>query len=82
MTIELTMLALAPVFGLVQIVSQRAEQKSLNRLSSGGSSRHEPRPPLTPIAGRLERALANFLETSSLFAAAVLVAHGPGGTNG
>jgi uncharacterized MAPEG superfamily protein len=30
----------------------------------------------------LERALANFLETSSLFAAAVLVAHGPGGTNG
>ena len=44
----------------------------------GASSRHEPRPPLTPIAGRLERALANFLETFSLFAAAVLVAHAAG----
>ena len=34
--------------------------------------------PLTPIAGRLERALANFLETFPLFAAAVLIAHAAG----
>jgi uncharacterized MAPEG superfamily protein len=32
-------------------------------------------PALTGIAGRLERALQNFLETFPLFAAAVLMAH-------
>ena len=33
---------------------------------------------MTPIAGRLERALANFLETFPLFAAAILIAHAAG----
>jgi uncharacterized MAPEG superfamily protein len=43
-----------------------------------GGPRDEPRLPLTNLAGRLERALANFLETFPLFAAAVLVAHAAG----
>lgn len=38
-------------------------------------SRDEAVPPLTGIAGRLERALRNFVETFPLFAAAVLIAH-------
>jgi uncharacterized MAPEG superfamily protein len=38
-------------------------------------SRDEAVPPLTGIAGRLERALCNFIETFPLFAAAVLIAH-------
>ncbi len=32
-------------------------------------------PPLTGVAGRLERALRNFLETFPVFVAAVLVVH-------
>ncbi len=75
MTIELTMLALAAALGLVQIVLS-AQSKNLQtgyRWAAG--PRDEPRPPLTAIAGRLERALSNFLETFPLFAAAILIAH-------
>jgi uncharacterized MAPEG superfamily protein len=39
------------------------------------SARDEPLPPLTGVAGRLARALANFLETFPFFAALVLVIH-------
>jgi uncharacterized MAPEG superfamily protein len=39
------------------------------------SSRDEAVPLLTGVAGRLERALQNFVETFPLFAAAVLTAH-------
>ena len=78
MTIELTMLALAAVFGLVQIVLSAQSKNLSTGYRWAGGSRDEPRPPLTPIAGRLERALANFLETFSLFAVAVLVAHAAG----
>jgi MAPEG family protein len=38
-------------------------------------SRDETVPPLTGIAGRLERALRNFVETFPLFAAAIRIAH-------
>jgi uncharacterized MAPEG superfamily protein len=78
MTTELTMLALAVVLGLVQIVlSAQAKALQLGYRWAGGS-RDEPRPSLTSLAGRLERALTNFLETFPLFAAAVLVAHAAG----
>jgi uncharacterized MAPEG superfamily protein len=40
--------------------------------------RDEPRRQLTGIAGRLERALANYLETFPLVAAAVFSAHAAG----
>ncbi len=75
MTIELTMLALAVALGLVQIVLS-AQTKNLQtgyRWAAG--PRDEARPPLSGIAGRLERALSNFLETFPLFAAAILIAH-------
>src|SRR5262245_57523594 len=39
------------------------------------SSRDEAVPALTGVAGRLARALQNFIETFPLFAAAVLIAH-------
>ncbi|MFZ2019481.1 MAG: MAPEG family protein [Methyloceanibacter sp.] len=78
MTIELKMLGFAIVLGLVQIVlSAQSENLSTGYRWAGGA-RDGPRPPLTPIAGRLERALANFLETFPLFAAAVLIAHAAG----
>ena len=71
MTIELTMLALAVVLGLVQIViAAQAKSRQTGLQWTAG--------PLTGIAGRLDRALANFLETFPLFAAAVLIAHAAG----
>jgi uncharacterized MAPEG superfamily protein len=39
------------------------------------SSRDAELPPLTGVAGRLERALRNFLETFSVFVAAVFLVH-------
>jgi uncharacterized MAPEG superfamily protein len=75
MTIELEMLALCVVLGLVQIVLA-AHAASLQRgYMWTASSRDTPMTPLTGVAGRLERALRNYLETFPLFAAAVLIAH-------
>ncbi|HLC08578.1 MAG TPA: MAPEG family protein [Methyloceanibacter sp.] len=75
MSTELTMLALSVALGLVQIIlSAQSKNFQLGYLWAAGP-RDEPRPPLTGLAGRLERALANFLETFPLFVAAVLIAH-------
>jgi uncharacterized MAPEG superfamily protein len=68
MTIELTMLALSAALGLVP-------KARTWRTALVGGPRDEPMPSLTGIAGRLERALANFLETFPLFGAVVLIAH-------
>ncbi len=78
MTVELTMLALAIVLGLVQLVlAAQAKNRQHGYLWAGGP-RDEPRPPLAGVPGRLERAFANFLETFPFFAAAVLIAHAAG----
>jgi uncharacterized MAPEG superfamily protein len=72
---ELRILALSVVLGLVQIVlASHAASLQRGYLWTAGS-RDEAVPPLTGIAGRLERALRNFVETFPLFAAAVLIAH-------
>lgn len=69
------MLALAVVLGVVQIVaaSHAASLQRGYRWTAG--SRDGPSPPLRGVAGRLDRALRNFLETFPLFAAVVLAAH-------
>lgn len=75
MTFELKILALSIVLGLVQIV-MAAHAASLQRgYRWTASARDTAMPPLTGVAGRLDRALKNFLETFPLFAAAVLIAH-------
>jgi uncharacterized MAPEG superfamily protein len=75
MRIELKMLALSIVLGLVQILLAAHTASWQRGYVWTASSRDEPAPPLTGIAGRLNRALQNFLETFPLFAAAVLIAH-------
>ena len=75
MTLELKMLALSVVLGLVQIVLASHTASAQRGYLWTASSRDEPVPALTGVAGRLERALRNFLETFPLFAAAVLSAH-------
>ncbi len=66
------MLAVSVVLGLVQILLS-AHSASLQVGYRWTATAREARPPLTGVAGRLERALRNFLETFPLFAAAVLL---------
>lgn len=74
MTTELTMLALSILLGLLQI-AMAAQASTFQRGADWNvGPRDEPLPPLAGIAGRLDRALRNFLETFPLFAAAVLIA--------
>ena len=75
MTLELKMLALSIVLGLIQIVLASHAASLQRGYVWTASSRDEAVPKLTGVAGRLERALHNFVETFPLFAAAVLTAH-------
>jgi uncharacterized MAPEG superfamily protein len=75
MTPELQMLALSIVLGLVQIVLASHAASLQRGYRWTATARDDPVPPLAGVAGRLERALRNYLETFPLFAAAVLVAH-------
>ena len=78
MTVELRMLTLSVVLGIFQIVaaSHAASLQRGYRWTAG--ARDAKAEPLRGVAGRLDRALRNFLETFPLFAAVVLVAHAAG----
>lgn len=75
MSLELKMLALSIVLGLLQIVLASHAASLQRGYVWTASSRDEAVAALTGVAGRLARALHNFIETFPLFAAAVLVAH-------
>jgi uncharacterized MAPEG superfamily protein len=79
MSIELKCLALAVVLGLVQILLS-AHSASLQVGYRWTAVAKEARTPLTGIAGRLERALHNFLETFPMFVASILLVHLTGRT--
>ena len=74
MTTELTMLALSIVLGLVQIMIAANASTRQRGADWNVGARDEVLPPLGGTAGRLDRAMRNFLETFPLFAAAVLIA--------
>lgn len=72
---ELQLLAAAVVVGLVQLLwTAAAANRQRADLSWGLGPRDEARP-LIGVAGRLERAFSNFLETFPFFAAAVITAY-------
>ena len=75
MTIELKMLAFSVVLGLVQIIAASHAASLQRGYRWSASSRNEDVPALRGVAGRLDRALRNFVETFPLFAAVVLAAH-------
>ena len=75
MTVELKMLILSVVLGIVQIVAASHAASLQRGYRWTASPRDEKVPPLRGVAGRLDRALRNFVETFPLFAAVVLVAH-------
>jgi uncharacterized MAPEG superfamily protein len=78
LSVELYVLCLSVILGLVHIVlaSHSASLQRGYKWTAG--ARDEALPPLTGVAGRLARALANFLETFPFFVALVLVAHATG----
>jgi uncharacterized MAPEG superfamily protein len=72
--VELQLLAAAVLVGLVHLLWAAAAAQPQRGLKWNVGPRDEP-VVLTGMAGRLERAFANFRETFPLFAAAVLVAY-------
>jgi uncharacterized MAPEG superfamily protein len=72
---ELLLLGAAVIVGLVQLMWGAATARGQQNLKWAGGSRDEPMPPLTGVAGRLERANRNYMETFPLFAAALLAAY-------
>ena len=72
MTIELSMLGWSVVLGLVQIALVAACSFSQHNLTWVVGPRDSNPSALTGIAGRLDRARANFLETFPFFVALVL----------
>jgi uncharacterized MAPEG superfamily protein len=81
MTIELRMLALSIVLGLVHIILNASTATTQYGLDWNTGPRDTAMPPLHGVAGRLQRALQNFVESFALFAAAVLAAHAAGRHN-
>ena len=75
MTVELTLLALSVGLGFVHIVVASHSASLQRGYRWSASARDEPMEPLHGVAGRLDRALKNYLETFPLFAAVVLAAH-------
>jgi uncharacterized MAPEG superfamily protein len=74
MTAELWLLIAAVLLGFVQIILQAQSMNLQRGYRWNAGPRDEVLPPLTGVAGRLNRALRNFLESFPLFAAAVLIA--------
>lgn len=74
MTIELRMLAWSAILGIVHIVLAALAATSHYGLQWNIGPRDTLQPPLTGVAGRLQRASHNFLETFPLFVAAILIA--------
>ncbi len=81
MTIELIMLACSVALGLAHIVLASHTTSLQRGYRWTASARDEAVPPLSGIAGRVERASRNYLETFTFFAAAVMIANVAGRHN-
>ncbi|MBA2712290.1 MAG: MAPEG family protein [Rubrobacteraceae bacterium] len=73
-SVELRMLTFSVVLGIVQIIAASHAASLQRGYRWTASPRDEKVEPLRGVAGRLDRALRNFLETFPLFAAVVLAA--------
>ncbi|MEI9990647.1 MAG: MAPEG family protein [Rhizomicrobium sp.] len=70
---EFTMLALAVALGLFQILIAARTGNGQRGLKWNVGARDEPPPPVSKVAGRLERASRNFMETFPFFAVVVIL---------
>jgi len=78
LSLELYVLCLSIILGIVHIVLASHSASVQRGYRWTASARDELRPPLTGVAGRLARALSNFLETFPFFAVLVLAVHATG----
>lgn len=67
-------LALAALLGIAHIIAAAQASNRHRGLRYNGGPRDTPQPPLPGVAGRLERAQRNFMETFPIFAALVVAA--------
>jgi uncharacterized MAPEG superfamily protein len=75
LSVEFTMLGLAVVLGLLQLLIAARTGNSQRGLAWNVGARDKEPPPVGVIAGRLDRAFRNFMETFPFFAVAVLATH-------
>lgn len=75
MTIELRMLAWTLVLAFIQILLFDFARTGQYGMKWNTGARDETMPPLSAVAGRLQRAQYNLYETLPLFIGAILVAH-------
>ena len=75
MSVEMQSLFCAILLGLVQLLLAVMAGVGARGMPWAAGPRDEPGAALGKIAGRLDRAFRNFLETFAFFAAAVLLAH-------
>jgi len=69
---ELSLLAWAMLLGFVHIFAASTVVTRERGIKWNASARDAPNVPLSPLAGRLQRAQANFFETFPFFAAAAI----------
>ena len=75
MTTELQFLVASVILGLLQLIAVSHLISFQYGYRWSASDRNEPMPPLRGLAGRVDQATTNFLETFPFFAAVVLAAH-------
>ena len=75
MTHDLAMLAWVLVLGLVQLVGAAVAKRMREPSGWASGARDAPQPAYEGVAGRLDRAHRNLMETLPLFVGAVLVSH-------
>src|SRR5471032_1461410 len=73
MSVEMTMLAIASVLGMLQLLIAARSGNSQRGLRWNVGARDEAALPVGKVAGRLERAFRNFMETFPFFAVAVIL---------
>ncbi|MEQ1752871.1 MAG: MAPEG family protein [Micropepsaceae bacterium] len=73
--VELSALALATVLGLLHLLIAARVGNNQRGIAWNVGARDAEPPKVSALAGRLERAYRNFMETFPFFAAAILIAH-------
>lgn len=81
MTVELIYLALSIVLAFAQLLLAAFAATHVRGLAWNAGARDAVLPPLEGVAGRLERAQRNMMETFPLFVGAVAIAHFAGAHN-
>jgi len=74
-SVEMQMLWLSAALGLAQVFVLVVFSGLARRTNWALGARDEAAPPFGKVGARIQRALANFVETFAFFAAAVLIAH-------